>query len=279
MKKFAVLLAGLMLVGLSISVLAQEEITLYAVGIPDDKIPTIDGDLDDWAWVPELYAVTEWGYAPLLEPEDADDLSIIWRFGWNDTNNKLYGAVRVHDNNILLGESGGTYAWDSIEIFLDPGLTRGRHYFDKDTHIADEGTQWWLTARPDWPTLGIYSGPDPDTYWYPQEPYAKGAARVEGNEIYYEFYITPYLVVNWDGEDLSTPFDLEPGTTIGWRVGVDDADLGLNKNGEDGATTGEYWQSYIDPGSAWGRGPMILTPTEVVAVAPGQWGAIKALFR
>lgn len=281
MKKFALLLAGLMMVGLSASVLAQEEeITLYAVGIPDNKIPTIDGDLSDWAWVPEEYVVTEWHYAPLLEPEDAEDLSITWWFGWNDTNNKLYGAVHVHDNSIHIGDHpAGPYQDDSIEIFVDPGLTRGRHYFDSDTHLAAEGIQCWLSAQTNGPQFGIYSGPDPATWWYPKPPYCEYAAINEGHEIYYEYAITPYLVLSWDSEEESTPFDLEPGITIGWRTGVDDADDGINKDGEDGSITGNYWQSYVDPGSAWGRGPMILVPVEEVAVQAKSWGSIKALFK
>lgn len=282
MKKSIIPLVGLMLVSLSIPALAQEVPTYYAVYIPDDKIPVIDGDLSDWEWVPEEYVVEGFTGHFLLPPESADDLSATFWFGWNETTNKVYGAIHVHDDHIMVDlHPQSPHKDDSIEIHWDPTeCGQDPCYFDPETHMSNT-CQFWISAQTTGPQWGIYSAPDPATWWYTKDPkYTKGIGVIKGNEIYYEYYITPYSPISWDSEEQSTLIKLQPLMSVGWQVGVDDADPGLNRNGEDGAVTGDYWQSHSSTSTVWGKRPhVILMPPEEVVVEPASWGLIKMLLR
>ena len=98
---------------------------------PPDQIPRIDGKDDDWAIVPDSYAIT---LADMHDDEhkhpapDPKDLDVKVKVGWVKGLNRLYFLYEAYDN-----------FWD----FADPGLHNdtfevvvGRRPFGRAAHPA-----------------------------------------------------------------------------------------------------------------------------------------------
>ena len=115
-----------------------EGVTYFAVQFPDENVPVIDGNLDDWAPIPEAYRITtEMLYEQLAgmgaagTGVDLSDLAVECMVGWNETTNKVYVAVQRYDNvRIVLRPSG------------DPSLMWNQDNMELMTDVAHTGAQF-----------------------------------------------------------------------------------------------------------------------------------------
>lgn len=93
-------------------------------------VPTIDGDLSDWANIPEFEVPMNMdGDSPAAAP-GSGDLDIVLKVAWDDETNALYLGVNVIDDSLVayqsLGSTAGNGGWNNerLEIVID-GLNTG----------------------------------------------------------------------------------------------------------------------------------------------------------
>ena len=91
------LLIALLLVATPVA-LERKDVTFKIFQFPADRIPRVDGKVDDWSMVPETYAV---GMNELMDTEqghglnhDSKNLDVKVRVGWVKGLNRLYFPVR-----------------------------------------------------------------------------------------------------------------------------------------------------------------------------------------
>jgi len=81
---------------------ARRDIQVFQ--FPPDKIPRIDGDADDWAMVPDSYAIGMDQLEDTLAPgghgtnRDPKDLDVKVKVGWVKGLNRLYFLYEAYDN-------------------------------------------------------------------------------------------------------------------------------------------------------------------------------------
>jgi hypothetical protein len=97
-----IILAGLaVLGGLRAVALEKPNVTYKVFQFPADQIPRIDGKTDDWAMVPDSYAI---GIDQLTDDEgghtkpDLKDLDVKVKVGWVKGLNRLYFLYEAYDN-------------------------------------------------------------------------------------------------------------------------------------------------------------------------------------
>ena len=78
--------------------LERPDVTFKIFQFPPDKIPRIDGNTDDWAIVPDSYAIgmdqlmdTEHGHGMNHDPKNLD---VKVRVGWVKGLNRLYSSMK-----------------------------------------------------------------------------------------------------------------------------------------------------------------------------------------
>jgi len=79
----------------------QADTTFKIFQFPADKIPRIDGNIDDWAFVPESYIVGSeyiWDDSRKHATLDPRNLDISVRVGWVKGMNRLYFLYEAYDN-------------------------------------------------------------------------------------------------------------------------------------------------------------------------------------
>lgn len=93
-------------------------------------VPTIDGDLSDWADIPEFEVPMNMdGDSPAATP-GSGDLDIVLKVAWDDETNALYLGINVIDDSLVayqsLGSSAGDGGWNNerLEVVID-GLNTG----------------------------------------------------------------------------------------------------------------------------------------------------------
>ncbi|HZL67688.1 MAG TPA: hypothetical protein VFC29_10190, partial [Candidatus Limnocylindrales bacterium] len=82
--------------------LERPDVTFKIFQFPPDKIPRIDGNTDDWAMVPDSYAI---GMDQLMDTEhshgmnhDPKNLDVKVKVGWVTGLNRLYFLYEAYDN-------------------------------------------------------------------------------------------------------------------------------------------------------------------------------------
>lgn len=266
---------------------------LFAVQFPDANVPVVDGDLGEWAVVPQVpYEVGNDMYSDEISGKvrgeiDISDLSVRAMAGWNDNNNRLYLMAEVFDNvhNADREDPGQFWADDAWEIYISP------------THPEAEGggayapgqggivMQSFNFAMP--PIGGNWGQNLPDFEWRVDpfnEDTWKLAYTFDGEEFgestyYYELWVQPLDFIPDNGDRAgAVETDLEVGQVIAmaWSFGDFDAP-GTDYQG--------YWSTWSggccradndvvmsdeDESIDWG--------SQVTAVQADTWGRIKSGF-
>jgi hypothetical protein len=129
----------------------------FAVQFPDANIPAVDGDLSDWAMVPDVPYVIgselmgDFVYGTGERGEmDVSDMSIRAIWGWNDNNERLYLMAEVFDD-VHVADRDTPNAWwadDAWEIYIEPnhlgpeeegyGYVGGLQSFNMSVPIASD---------------------------------------------------------------------------------------------------------------------------------------------
>ena len=213
---------------------------------PSNMIPRIDGNTDDWAIVPDDYAI---GVDKLVDDNkkysfcDTNNLNVKVKVGWVKGLNKLFFLYEAYDNYwdfsrtdlhhdifelVVDGDmSGGPFIdrfhpnkemdkWDKYFSF------HGVHAQNYHIYTPAEGQDWALA----W-------GCQP---WIKELPYANAAYSYnfkpgEPGKLILEFWITPFDYAGYEGIERAVESILYEGKNIGlcWAI-IDFDDVNAEKN-------------------------------------------------
>jgi hypothetical protein len=213
---------------------------------PADMIPRIDGKDDDWAMVPDSYAIT---LADMHDDEkkhakpDPKDLDIKVKVGWVKGLNRLYFLYEAYDNYWDFADPG--LHNDTFELVVDgdrsggPLIPRFRNNMDQnewDAHFSMHGVQ-----AQNYHIMTPYEGKDWAMEWGCQ-PWAKDLPWANHAQTYnfrpgesghyiLEFYITPFDYAGCEGPQRAVESELYENKIVGLSWAVIDYDDG-NPNGK-----------------------------------------------
>ena len=206
---------------------------------PADQIPRIDGKDDDWAIVPDTYAVT---LANMHDDEkkharpDPKDLEIKVKVGWVKGLNRLYFLYEAYDNYWDFADPG--LHNDTFEVVVDgdrsggPLIPRFRNNTDQDpwdAHFSMHGVQaqnyhiFTPSEGKDW---ALAWGCQP---WDKELPWANHAQSYSfrpgrSGRYVLEFYITPFDYAACEGPLRSVESRLDENKIVGLSWAVIDYD-------------------------------------------------------
>ncbi len=189
--------------------LARPGVEFQVFQFPADRIPRIDGNVDDWSFVPESYAIgsdqlreTVMGVG---EHRDAENLNVRVKVGWVDGQNHLYFLYEASDNYWDFARRD--LHNDIFELVIDGDLSGGplipdMHPNDKlrgvpDTYFLFHGVHaqnYHIFTPADGKDWTMVWGAQP---WIKDLPYANAAYKYdfhhgEGGQLVLEFFITPF---------------------------------------------------------------------------------------
>lgn len=279
-----------------------EDRTFLAFQWPDEHVPTIDGNLDDWAMVPDVYVVRmedthESLYSEAINKADLDLNGIV---GYNDASDKLIMASWVFDDeherdNTDPGQCN--CADDNFELIIDgdhAGSTYVAAYGTADGATAEESQratnaelQWWSIAVPPVGDRDVQSGSSGQ--WQDDPPHFEFAWSFEGEQFGESTYYYEMSFTAWDDMDLNSPdtsiaSTLEEGETVGINLIWSDYDGSKAQHTtEDGGTTYDgYWITGGPCCDGTNASDFLLAPVEAdafTAVEAETWGRLKARFK
>jgi len=296
--KRVIICAGIILVILNTSIMAENGVRFYAVHIPDDKLPEIDGKLDDWSWFPSDYAYTleedgtndpeafkaivyqrnEGNVIMPGAPEKSflykkldDSFDFTFYLGWSEKTDKFYLGLKVYDPDHREGD-GLRLWWSSrAHSYFSGG---GYPAYELDRVQAIIFDPFSATGSP----LTVYNWPEwamEDVEIF-QPPYGELAYKVTSEGWSFEMG-----VALWDKLDYFISKVLKQE---GWR------DRSALRKMEDRETI-RFDFSISDNGNgAWcfpfGPGHMT-TPLNIINLLPSSeaavefttWGWIKSFYR
>ena len=297
--KISLLAAMLLVIGLVAGASAHQSdppgTVYFAFQFEDDAIPTIDGNGDDWSFVPDFYWIPgeKWNLAQRgegggdFDPTEADFATFnpSCVYGWNDTSNRMYLFVQaIDDFHEIDRDNFWTWVDDDLEVrwtgaHIDkPDYTSGSEFGTEGTNRIEQ-----LFAVPPIAT-GEYYYLNPGFDWaLPGGPMLDFAYSFEGLEIgagastyWYELSSQVVWTISSPGEDIGDVVwtDLEEGSTSHAAAYLNDRD------GEDSET---FWTT-----DTQGDNVMLqdLTLAEIddsvvqvpSAVEGSSWGLIKDGF-
>jgi len=252
MLRARILLCAMLLTIFPARALERPEITFKVFQFPPNMIPRIDGNDDDWAMVPDSYAIgmdqlidTE-APAGTVTPRDPKKLDVKVKVGWVKGLNRLYFLYEANKDYWDFSAPG--LHNDIFEIVVDGDLSGGplidMHHSDvwnpkavgemsnidprissSDAYFAQQGAQ----AQ----NYHIFT-PALDKDWtmdwgcaqYTKElPYANHALKYnfkpgEPGKLVLEFYITPFDYAGCEGPERAVESVLTENKLIGlsWAV-------------------------------------------------------------
>ncbi len=212
---------------------------------PADQIPRIDGKDDDWAIVPDSYAIT---LADMHDDEhkhaapDPKDLDIKVKVGWVKGLNRLYFLYEAYDNYWDFADTG--LHNDTFEVVVDgdrsggPLIPRFRNNTDQnewDAHFSMHGVQaqnYHIMTPAEGKDWALAWGCQP---WDKELPWANHAQNYsfrpgQSGEYILEFYITPFDYASCDGPDRAVESKLYEKKIIGLSWAVIDYDGAADKS-------------------------------------------------
>jgi hypothetical protein len=232
--------------------LERPDVTFKIFQFPPDKIPRIDGDADDWAIVPDSYAIGMDQLEDTLAPgghgtdRNPKDLDVKVKVGWVKGLNRLYFLYEAYDNYwdfsrpdlhndifeiVVDGDlSGGPLidiyhrdVWTKEAVGemadLDPRISSSDAYF---SYQGDQAQNYHIFT----PAEGKDWAMDWGCAQYTKElPYANHAMKYnfkpgESGKLVLEFWITPFDYAGCEGPERSVETPLTENKLIGlsWAV-------------------------------------------------------------
>ncbi|MCX7393296.1 MAG: PKD domain-containing protein [Planctomycetales bacterium] len=189
--------------------LERPDVEYQIFQFPADKIPRIDGDVDDWSLVPDSYSI---GMDQLRETvigtgdkRDPTNLDVKVKVGWVKGQNHLYFLYEASDN--YWDFARGDLHNDIFEVVIDGDLSGGpltremhpnKTLRDKlDTHFQFHGVHaqnyhiFTPAEEKDW---AMVWGGQP---WVKDLPFANAAYKYnfkpgESGKLILEFFVTPF---------------------------------------------------------------------------------------
>ena len=232
----------------------RPEVTYKIFQFTADRIPRIDGSTDDWAMVPDEYAI---GMDQLVDDEgghtkpDSKNLDAKVRIGWVAGLNRLYFLYEAYDNYWDFSDPG--LRNDTFEIVVD-GDASGGPLIDKGHRELWTAQQVGASsATPDnrisveenhWAIHGVHAqnyhiftpARDKDwcmawssATWIKELPFANAAYRYsfkpgEPGRLTLEFWITPFDYAGPEGPQRAVESVLSENKIIGLSWAIIDYD-------------------------------------------------------
>jgi hypothetical protein len=203
---------------------------------PDDRLPTIDGDLTDWEIVGDAYAQDTY---ELIEYNrdigrgyDLKNLDVRVRTGYNPRHNRIYVAVEYFDDfhnfdRVVTPGSGDLGNDDIFEIVVDTDRSGDDFIYDLNRRLMSTHAQNYhiYVHERDGEHTWIWG----DQRWLEKPPWSAWASHYDGDHgssglSVLEFYITPFDYAHPEGPQRSAPGTLAVGDTIGFDYSVLDRD-------------------------------------------------------
>jgi PKD domain len=243
-KPFVVLLVALLLP--SLFGLERTDVTFKIFQFPANMIPRIDGNVDDWAMVPDSYAI---GMDQLMDTEkghgmnhDLKNLDVKVKVGWVKGLNRLYFLYEGYDNYWDFARTD--LHNDIFEVVVDGDLSGGPliDIYHRDVWTPEAVGQARSVIDPrisrsdaHWASHGVHAQnyhiftPPGDKDWamawgcaqYTKElPYANAAYHYdfkpgEAGKLVLEFWITPFDYAPCDGPQRAVESLLTENKLIG----------------------------------------------------------------
>lgn len=273
---------------------------LYLPPVPDELMPTVDGVLDEWGWVPDdwVYTLSECLDKPAENPPragggeeytGAGDWDVPFLFvGYNATTDVLVVAAQVVDDVGYWPSENPFETWkgmDSIYWYVNGDGQGGPYQYEEGLHAERAWQGIWRPDLDNW--WGAYSWSEEER-WPFTPPYLVSGLVLDKTTGSYtmEATITVFDWCDHTGPDASTKHDMEAGSEFGMRFTLFDVDSesdqdyayltfnGPNPEGIDNAFTADNFEravclSFEDayPGGI------------KVAVEPSTWGQIKSMLK
>ena len=268
-------------------------IVYYIGGIAEGDVPTIDGDVSDWAFMPRAYYWTGADFrASGEEPNGQPGISTVYAtgevakddwdllgmyIGWAPSTNMYYIGCNVTDSELFFPEEsvGGTWKEDHFQFLIDAGGTGGN--FRATEPKCSTAQQWYLTPDPrdEAMPLGFFGQAEGQEWsWVP--PYGFYGIQKSATG-----WCGEIGVATWDYLDVteatSVRHTLTAGEIIGGNVSLRDKDadelnnVGTTFNFADAWTDASLFASYY-----------LVSPEETgrsTAVESSTWGSIKSTFK
>jgi hypothetical protein len=247
------------LIGLALApaeALERPEVTFKIFQFPADKIPRIDGEIDDWDMVPDSYAIgmdqLENTEAPAGHATDRDpkDLDIKVKIGWVKGMNRLYFLYQAYDNYwdfsrldlhndifevVVDGDlSGGPLIDNSHREVWSPSAVGEMATVDPRETPSDAFFSYQGNQAQNYHIFTPAEGKDWAMDWgcaqYTKElPYANHAIKYdfkpgEPGRLVLEFWITPFDYAGCEGPERAVESVLTENKLIGLGFAVIDYD-------------------------------------------------------
>ncbi|MFH1009370.1 MAG: hypothetical protein V1800_17985 [Candidatus Latescibacterota bacterium] len=293
MKQLMVVFAIVLAFGSMAIAYEPAGVTYYIGGIADANVPTIDGSVDDWAFMPRAYYFTG---ADFIAREETtvgtgmpgasahypngevakDDFDIIAQYiGWAPSTNMYYIGVSVTDSELFFPNEdvGGTWQEDHIQFLLNANGEGGN--FRTTDPVCSIGQQWYLTLDPRNAAnpVGFFGAAAGQEWsWVPPFTFNGVQKSATGWSLEIGMALWDYLDVT---EATSVRHTLTAGETFGGNVHIRDRDadalndVGTTMNFADAWTDASLFAAFymVDP-----------ITTGTVAVESSTWGSIKSTF-
>ncbi|MEO6391451.1 MAG: PKD domain-containing protein [Pyrinomonadaceae bacterium] len=215
---------------------------------PADKIPTVDGKIDDWAIVPDSYAI---GTDQLVDDSkkhkapDPKTLDVKVRVGYVKGLNRLYFLYEAYDDYWDFGRAD--LHNDTFEVVVDGDLSGGplinERHPNKDVDQWDAFFGFHGIHAQNYHTFTPAEGKDWTMLWGPQQwlkdlPYSNAAYNYsfkpgESGRLIFEFWITPFDYAEPQDPARSVESTLSENKTIGLSWAIIDYD-DANAKGNNG---------------------------------------------
>lgn len=278
----------------------QPEGEIYkAFQFPDLLLPSIDGDLSDWALVDDSYVIRTDHLQNLIGSEvgvsDSVDFSVRLMVGWNKTANRLYIAAQVRDDIHQIDRPAGSAAVrifqdDAMELFIDADHSGGQYAnfteLSPDEQLQRNGAE---------ANHFVLAGPPPDedffvnfsaAAWYAlaSGPYTEAAIEFVGvsggnGVTSYEVMLAPFDHVDVNAVFQSKEHVLIESEIIGFNVEFNDFDANSELFDAKWSISGQlnsfrFSERFAD---------LILMPLEAIfeptIVETNSWGRLKATMQ
>ena len=284
MRRFMLLLIGVgILAGGAGVVGAQEELPeFFAAQVPEGRSITVDGDLGDWGWFPEVAVITpedqtsQHDIDVVYNPEDYD---LRLMFAWSEETNLLYLGMEIFDDiltRMTAPEQAGQWGpYDMVDIYTDADNSGGQYQYGvPDEEVGTTAQQWILNIDEAGQSFGGVLRAQGAT-WMNVPPYFNQVLTLSevtgGYRLIWESYIMMYDFLSPEGPDQSAEHDINLGDIVGISWVWEDFDPDYQG----------YWKLHRPKGAHENADvfpdlEMIGPPT---AVENGMWGQVKTLFR
>lgn len=182
----------------------------------------IDGNIDEWEWVPAKYKITN---SNLMNSEQVtkEDLDVEIFFAWSKATNMVYLVASVKDDIVNVDKLGYD---DGVHVNINPNKVSGEYWSGVTYRLIGFNIfETLVTPTSEWYNSYIHYGPR----WLMMKDYFSFAIKVKDlsdgkHEICYEFGFKIFEDLSLYSSFLSSIATLQPGKIIGLTVAVNDVD-------------------------------------------------------